>query len=181
MSTVTCSCARASDTSGKGPVLAAPLPDPVITGLPSAAAASVGSAMRASKPPISTVSSSHAQISTMTPHTGEGISVSTLSVAISTRGSSCATESPTFFNQRVTVPSATDSPSSGSVTETDMAQLLAGVRMPSRVPCRCSQLSRNSARRQGFCGELLVDAHRNHAHCAKKIWPHRGKTRSGVA
>ena len=47
------------------------------------------------------------------PATGEGISVSTLSVETSSNASSTATESPTFFNQRVTVPSETDSPRAG--------------------------------------------------------------------
>jgi hypothetical protein len=47
---------------------------------------------------------------------GDGISVSTLSVEISTSGSSTATVSPTFFNQRVTVPSVTLSPRAGRVT-----------------------------------------------------------------
>ena len=42
--------------------------------------------------------------------------MSTLSVETSTSGSSTATVSPTFFNQRVTVPSVTDSPSAGRVT-----------------------------------------------------------------
>ena len=42
--------------------------------------------------------------------------MSTLSVETSTRGSSAATASPTFFSQRVTVPSVTDSPSSGIST-----------------------------------------------------------------
>ncbi len=51
------------------------------------------------------------------PATGEGISVSTLSVDTSTSGSSTSTESPTFFSHRVTVPSVTDSPSSGIFTE----------------------------------------------------------------
>ena len=48
-----------------------------------------------------------------TPATGDGISVSTLSVETSSKASSTATVSPTFFNQRVTVPSLTDSPSAG--------------------------------------------------------------------
>jgi len=48
--------------------------------------------------------------------TGEGISVSTLSVETSTMASSTLITSPTFFNQRVTVPSVTDSPSWGIVT-----------------------------------------------------------------
>jgi hypothetical protein len=53
----------------------------------------------------------------MTPATGDGISVSTLSVDTSTRGSSTFTLSPTFFSQRVTVPSVTDSPRAGSTTD----------------------------------------------------------------
>ena len=59
------------------------------------------------------------------PEAGEGISVSTLSVEISTSGSSAATASPTFFSHRVTVPSVTDSPSSGistGVAEPDGAE-----------------------------------------------------------
>ena len=55
-------------------------------------------------------------IAVITPATGEGISVSTLSVETSNRASSTATVSPTCFNQRVTVPSVTDSPSAGIVT-----------------------------------------------------------------
>ena len=47
---------------------------------------------------------------------GEGISVSTLSVETSRRGSSTATSSPSCFSHRVTVPSVTDSPSAGIVT-----------------------------------------------------------------
>ncbi len=50
------------------------------------------------------------------PATGEGTSASTLSVAISTIGSSSATASPMFFSHRVTVPSVTDSPMAGIVT-----------------------------------------------------------------
>jgi hypothetical protein len=52
----------------------------------------------------------------ITPETGEGISVSTLSVETSSSASSTLTESPTFFSQRVTVPSVTLSPSAGIVT-----------------------------------------------------------------
>ena len=51
------------------------------------------------------------------PAAGEGISVSTLSVETSSRGSSTATSSPTSFSQRVTVPSVTDSPRAGIVTD----------------------------------------------------------------
>ena len=50
------------------------------------------------------------------PVAGEGISVSTLSVETSSSASSAVTRSPTFFSQRVTVPSVTDSPSAGIVT-----------------------------------------------------------------
>ncbi len=50
------------------------------------------------------------------PATGDGISVSTLSVETSSNGSSTSTLSPTCFSQRVTVPSVTDSPSAGMVT-----------------------------------------------------------------
>ena len=49
------------------------------------------------------------------PATGEGISVSTLSVETSSKASSTATLSPTPFNHRVTVPSLTLSPSAGIV------------------------------------------------------------------
>ena len=70
----------------------------------------------ASSPPTGTVASSSAVMLSRTPATGDGISVSTLSVDTSTSGSSTWTESPTFLSQRVTVPSVTDSPSSGIST-----------------------------------------------------------------
>ena len=54
-------------------------------------------------------------IANKVPATGEGISVSTLSVETSSKASSTATESPIFFNQRVTVPSLTLSPNAGIV------------------------------------------------------------------
>jgi hypothetical protein len=54
------------------------------------------------------------------PDAGDGISVSTLSVDTSRSGSSASTRSPSFFSQRVTVPSVTLSPSWGMVTATDM-------------------------------------------------------------
>src|SRR5690606_39097453 len=74
------------------------------------------SPITASSAPTSTVSSSSALISSRVPATGEGISVSTLSVETSSNGSSTATSSPTCLSQRVTVPSVTDSPSAGRVT-----------------------------------------------------------------
>ena len=72
--------------------------------------------------PTGTVSSSATSIESRTPETGEGTSVSTLSVEISSSGSSAATASPTDFSQRVTVPSVTLSPSAGRVTSAASAR-----------------------------------------------------------
>ena len=77
--------------------------------------------MTASSAPTATVSSSATVIPRRIPATGDGISVSTLSVETSSSGSSASTRSPSFFSQRVTVPSVTLSPSWGMDTETDMA------------------------------------------------------------
>ena len=63
--------------------------------------------------PTSTVSPSGTRISATTPEHGAGTSVSTLSVDTSNSGSSSVTDSPTALNQRVMVPSVTDSPSCG--------------------------------------------------------------------
>ena len=68
--------------------------------------------------PTGTVWSASTRISAIVPATGEGTSASTLSVEISTSGSSTATESPTFTRHSSTVPSATESPISGKVTST---------------------------------------------------------------
>ena len=65
--------------------------------------------------PTETVSPSLTRISVRVPATGDGTSVSTLSVETSNNGSSATTASPTFLNQRVIVPSVTVSPSCGSV------------------------------------------------------------------
>ena len=81
------------------------------------AALDVPSAITASSAPTATVESTATTIFCKIPATGDGISVSTLSVETSRSGSSTATISPSFFNQRVTVPSVTDSPSAGIVTE----------------------------------------------------------------
>ena len=78
--------------------------------------AALPSPMRAMTAPTSTVSSSSARISTRVPATGDGISVSTLSVETSRSGSSTSTVSPTDFSHWVMVPSVTDSPSSGIAT-----------------------------------------------------------------
>src|SRR5260370_8163980 len=61
------------------------------------------------------------------PDAGEGISVSTLSVDTSRSGSSTSTRSPSFFSQRVTLPSVTLSPSGGMDTETDILVTPLGV------------------------------------------------------
>src|SRR4051794_37636747 len=82
--------------------------------------------MTASTAPTSTVSSSLALISRRVPATGEGISVSTLSVDTSSSASSTATWSPTCLSQRVTVPSVTDSPSAGRLTSVAMELLRSG-------------------------------------------------------
>ena len=81
---------------------------------------SPGSPTFAMTSPTSTVSSSSKRISVRTPATGDGISVSTLSVETSSNGSSTSTVSPTFFSQVVMVPSVTDSPSSGISIEVAM-------------------------------------------------------------
>ncbi|CAH0195472.1 hypothetical protein SRABI128_01612 [Microbacterium sp. Bi128] len=78
--------------------------------------------MRARAEPTATVSSSWTRISCSVPATGEGISVSTLSVEISSSGSSTATSSPTALSQRVIVPSVTLSPSSGSFTSVESSE-----------------------------------------------------------
>src|SRR5215211_4285501 len=70
----------------------------------------------ASSAPTSTVSSACTLMVFRTPATGEGTSVSTLSVETSNSGSSAWTSSPSCFSQRVMVPSVIDSPSSGMVT-----------------------------------------------------------------
>ena len=89
---------------------------------------SPSSPMMASSAPTSTVSSSSTLISSSVPATGEGISVSTLSVETSSSGSSTSTVSPTDFSQRVMVPSVTDSPSAGRVTEVAMRSFAPSVR-----------------------------------------------------
>src|SRR5215216_1152635 len=67
-----------------------------------------------SSAPTATVSPSLAAISPSTPADGAGTSMVTLSVSSSTSGSSTATASPAFLNQRPIVASVTDSPSVGT-------------------------------------------------------------------
>ena len=89
-----------------------------------AGAEAPASEMTASAPPTRTTATSPAMISVSTPLTGEGISVSTLSVDTSSNGSSAVTVSPTAFSQRVTVPSVTLSPSWGIDTVVATVPLL---------------------------------------------------------
>ena len=70
----------------------------------------------ARRAPTATVVSTGTSILNTVPETGDGISVSTLSVETSRSASSAATASPTFLSQRVTVPSVTDSPNAGIET-----------------------------------------------------------------
>ena len=95
-------------------------------GASAAGAAALPSPMRARRAPTSTVSSSATRISSITPLTGEGISVSTLSVEISSRPSSACTVSPTCLSQRVTVPSVTLSPRAGRTTDVLMTESPSG-------------------------------------------------------
>jgi hypothetical protein len=63
--------------------------------------------------PTGTVAPSSTRIFVTVPATGEGTSVSTLSVEISNNGSSRATESPSRFSHFKIVPSTIVSPSCG--------------------------------------------------------------------
>jgi hypothetical protein len=72
--------------------------------------------MTASFSPTCTVVPSPTRIARKTPVTGDGTSVSTLSVLTSNSDSSFSTRSPTFFRQATTVPSFTVSPSCGMTT-----------------------------------------------------------------
>ena len=97
--------------------------------------------MTASCAPTATVSSSATVMPRSTPDTGEGISVSTLSVETSSSGSSALTCSPSRFSQRVTVPSVTLSPSWGIDTETDIAfrnSFVLSTWRPGDYSCTCS-------------------------------------------
>ena len=74
--------------------------------------------IKARRAPTATVASTGTSMDKMVPDAGAGISVSTLSVDTSSRGSSTEIESPTFLSHLVTVPSVTDSPRAGIVTTT---------------------------------------------------------------
>src|SRR5687768_11498056 len=96
--------------------------------------------MTASFVPTSTVSPSGTRIFVKTPEPGLGTSVSTLSVEISSSGSSASTCSPSFFSHLVIVPSETETPIWGITTSTP-----AWVAIPDLV---LSQLSES-------CGHVL--------------------------
>ena len=81
-------------------------------------AADASVSMRATIVLTSTVSPSCTRTSARTPAAGDGMSASTLSVEISNRSSSRSTASPTDLIQRVSVPSAMDSPICGMITST---------------------------------------------------------------
>src|ERR1051326_1726165 len=74
--------------------------------------------MRARTVSTSTVSPASTRISPTRPVAGDGISVSTLSVEISTIGSSISIQSPTRLRHATIVPSATETPICGMVTST---------------------------------------------------------------
>src|SRR5205814_6943463 len=75
-------------------------------------------------------SPSPANSSRTTPDAGEGTSVSTLSVEISTIVSSASIVSPTAFVQRVIVPSDTLTPIWGMTTSTSVPVAMVGASPP---------------------------------------------------
>ena len=85
------------------------------TGVEITAADTPAAPINPRRAPTATVVSTATSMARRVPATGDGISVSTLSVETSRSASSTAIESPTFFSQRVTVPSETLSPSAGIV------------------------------------------------------------------
>ena len=89
------------------------------TGVTPAAGDSSAPPMTTMGVPTSMVSPSSTSISRIVPDAGEGTSVSTLSVEISTSTSSSTIESPTVFAHFKMVPSVTVSPSWGIVTVVD--------------------------------------------------------------
>src|SRR3954468_10019408 len=100
-----------------------PLPLAGGGGVSSSTCASPGRAptsILASTVPTSTVSPTCTASAATRPLAGDGTSVSTLSVEISTIGSSFSTQSPTRFFHSTTVPSATDTPIWGIVTSTSV-------------------------------------------------------------
>jgi len=105
--------AAATGGGDGGAGAAADLAGAAATGF-AATAAAPPSLICPSKAPTATVSPSLAMISPSVPAEGAGTSMVTLSVSSSTNGSSTATASPAFLNQRPMVASVTDSPSVGT-------------------------------------------------------------------
>src|SRR3954471_14759783 len=81
--------------------------------------------------PTSTVIPTSTSSDVTRPVAGDGTSVSTLSVEISTIGSSASTQSPTRFFHSTTVPSATETPICGIVTSTAVS---IGEELTARLP-----------------------------------------------
>src|SRR5450755_2448675 len=104
--------AAAGAVAAGGAAAAAALAGAAAAGL--AAAPAAPSLICPSRAPTATVSPSLAMMSPSTPADGAGTSMVTLSVSSSTKGSSTATASPAFLNQRPMVASVTDSPSVGT-------------------------------------------------------------------
>src|SRR5213078_1834681 len=75
------------------------------------------SSISAISTPTGTVSSTLTRIFVRRPARGDGSSAFILSVIISARDSSRSTQSPSFFSQLPIVPSATDSPKRGILTD----------------------------------------------------------------
>src|SRR5262245_23826534 len=115
----------------------------------SCAGAAAPEPITASLVPTSTVSPSWTRICWSTPLPGLGTSVSTLSVEISSSGSSAATSSPSCLSHFVIVPSETETPIWGITTSTAVS--VATLRVPARrldcghhaIPHRCAS-NRNS-------------------------------------
>ena len=111
----------------------------------------------ASSAPTSTVSSSPTMIFAACPPTGDGISVSTLSVETSSSGSSTSTSSPSCLSQRVTVPSVTRLAQRRHRHGGAVAARRPSVRMPSApgaaAGCSCGWASAAGASAcAGVCG-----------------------------
>jgi hypothetical protein len=87
-------------------------------GCAAGAAAPASPPMRARTVPTSTVCPSSTRISLTTPAAGDGTSVSTLSVEISSSVSSASIVSPTCLFHFVMVPSETETPICGMTTST---------------------------------------------------------------
>ncbi len=110
------------------------------------AGAPAPASIRHSAVPTGTVWSASTRSSATVPATGEGTSASTLSVEISTSGSSTATLSPGFTRHSRIVPSATESPISGKVTSTVSPAESPAPRRPSRrAPRRVARVPPRAA------------------------------------